>query len=429
MSKKVKISLAFFFILLLVIFIGFKYTVSNTMADVYYPQNGANKIWLNNGELLAVPEKNVIRLVNLHNCIEKEIILPPDNLPEEYQLYLFEQGIIVANTDSHHIDFSLWNWNGKRLYNLKDLENNKDNPIRIDYTLENGVGYNLEIKPYWVDENYIIISTGLQIFSLNLKDESIKKIYDISYKVNDFDKNAVYWETNSGDCCVSDNAFYFLAYTIRNDAGCIIKFQNGECKVLFEGKQFTDFMITDKIIITMVLEERNIEYYYADKNALLTELNYIDLSIDLEKCYSIEYIDDQRFAMAIHDKFSNTTKLHCLDQDTKALTTYKMTELDKQDYQITPIFIMVKEINDKLYFIFREQNGSFNGLSNYVVYNQAGEYITTLNTEILQNEYEYYGYAKPEYYIEYYTEEDKTNRLNTIVYLKIKKLTSELQSK
>lgn len=427
MAKKVNISLTLFFILLLVIFIGFKYIASNTMADVYYPQNGSNKIWLNNGEFLAVPEKNVIRLVNLHNCIEKEIVLPPDKLPEEYQLYLFEQGIIVANADWHHIDFSLWDWNGKRLYNFKNLEDNKDNPIKVDYILEDGVGYNLEIRPYWVDENYIIINTGLQIFSLNLKDESIKKIYN--YKVNDFDKNAVYWETNSGDCCVSDNAFYFLAHTIRNDAGCIIKFQNGECKVLFKGKQFTDFMITDKIIITMVLGERNTEYYYADKNDLLTEPNYIDISTDLRKCYYTEYIDNQRFALAIRDKFSNTTKVNCLEQDTKVLTIYEMTEFDKQDYQITPEFIMVKEIKDELYFIFREQNGTFNGLSNYVVYNQAGEYITTLNTEILQNEYEYYGYAKPEYYIEYYTEEDKTNRLNTIVYLKIKNLNSEIQSK
>lgn len=401
MIKKIGIPLTI--LLCGVLFLATSCDTSDT-SGIYYRQNGGNELWLDQGRLLAIPDNNVIRIIDSKNRLHKEITLPEDHLPEDYRLYLFEQGIVVIDKGFHNLymsknnyhiaNLSLWDWNGNQVFSSPLINSNSlKTPKQFVYTM----------KPYWVDKNYLIFNSGLQMISFDLRNETFNIFYDITEKAEAYQREAVYFETREEFCFISDSKFYFLAHNISTDTGSLMKFENGQCETLFSGKQFLDFKINDKIIVVkeMAVDNGGGNFLYADKNQTdLTEIGTFSF-------HPMMYIDNNTFAFAQYNSDKDLTYVYCFDPIRPILQQYAITDINQKKYgQFLPEFKCVRQIAGKPYFIFQEQ-----GLEgDYLLYNQKGEMKALINTNILFENHAS-GYSSPDYFIEYYTDDDSIYHL------------------
>ncbi len=406
-------------VLLIILFCGVLFlTTSCDTSDTYYRQNGGNELWLDEGRLLAIPDKNVIRIIDLKNRLRKEITLPEDRLPENYKLYLFEQGIVVVDKGLHNLyisennyhvsNLTLWDWEGKQVFSSPCINaKSPETQEQFVYTT----------KPYWIDKNYLILNTGLQMISFDLRNETFDIFYDITEKTKTYQREAVYFETREEFCFISDSKFYFLAHNISTATGCLIKFENGQCATLFGGKQLLDFKINDKIIIVKEKsgDKEGGTFLYADKNQ--TDLTEIETFV----FPTMEYIDNHTFAFSQYSSDKDLTYVYCFDPVQHVLQKYAMTDINRKQYGYsTPGFQCMRQIAGKPYFVFKKP-----GLEgDYLLYNQQGEMKALIDINIQLKNFANYTsrYSNPDCFIEYYIDEND----NSIYHLRINRFSEYL---
>ena len=181
------------------------YQQSTTRTYAY----SGGELWLNDGQWLAIPNDNVIQIMDCQNRLVQEIILPTEQLPQDYTLYLFDEGIVakgkerqqlITHDDKYYqfFDLSLWNWKGERVHQetlaaaikasgtaFNELELLKHSPFwpkttETDY-------YDLNV-PYWVDENYLVLDMGLRMISFDLRDGHTTLLHDMSDRREDYQR-------------------------------------------------------------------------------------------------------------------------------------------------------------------------------------------------------------------------------------------------
>lgn len=338
------------------------YQQSTTRTYAY----SGGELWLNDGQWLAIPNDNVIQIMDCQNRLVQEIILPTEQLPQDYTLYLFDEGIVakgkerqqlITHDDKYYqfFDLSLWNWKGERVHQetlaaaikasgtaFNELELLKHSPFwpkttETDY-------YDLNV-PYWVDENYLVLDMGLRMISFDLRDGHTTLLHDMSDRREDYQRRLLQW--SGYNTAISEGSLFFTAYDAQS---LLMKFTDGICELLFDHMAIQQFWINKEMIVVKVADDKSSCFYGAFNDSIKDFFEVLTYDYALYD----EMICQEYFAAIICDVKENLIKSVIFDAKQKTLTFHALTKITTENSWLPLEFVGIIPYKNEFIFAFTE---------------------------------------------------------------------------
>ena len=365
--------------------------------EMYYPQDG-KVIVLEEENLLALAEGNVVRLIDTNNKITRTITLPLDQLPNEYMLCLFEQGIVVIDQSWQNIlddnddiklkNISLWNWQGEREDEFQDktiISTPEFTQAFEPIVLKDGVGLNLDARPYWVDENYLLFNLEIGLFSLNLENYTIDNIYTVPYEPEDEDKTLGFRLLSNYNCQVCAEKFYYQLPKDDNGLGKIYRFAQGESSVLFGGQDFSGFYVNDEAIFPYVTDNSATEYYWSNT---MQENLPLEQKLTLSKEeHDSTFLGKNFFVLFAWTMEEKKITIHVIDSRNGEKKSFVMEDLNAEDWFFMPEFYWAGAERDNYYFAFRLPPQNNEQKERFALFNGQGQFLQEIPATARQDAY------------------------------------------
>lgn len=281
----------------------------SAVSNEYYPI-GENQAytWLEGGKVLAVPENNTIRYIDLNNQLLKTLTIPAEKVPEDAWMALADNRIFIAG-DLQVVDLdgkptlvngSIWGGNGNLVRAFLSLESRYDEAQEphTRYFLSDGREIAADAgmgsisaygPPVWINDDFVALNAGSRLFLYRISTDTVTLVDDMSSWMDKYGKFQVYYGVHFLMPAKTGKGCYYFAHKNEeksNAVGTVWYADETGSRVLFDGQEFSHAVYENGMLLMLDWGEDYATtrlWYATDDDLTLRELVSWDEGYSLQR--------------------------------------------------------------------------------------------------------------------------------------------------